>query len=528
MNKFAMDDEGSDLEEQVNKDDPKDPYAPRVLKIKKGERGFGFNVRGQVSEGGQLRSINGVLYPPLQMISAVLENGPAANAGIRVGDRILIVNNVNCEGADHRTVVDLIKQGEDELTMVLISVTPSEARKLDGPTVIGARDYIDYSEQKSAPLTIPDFSYKEDNGEKYVAYNIYVSETFTCSRRYKEFFSLHSELKRKFPDFPFPKFPNKWPFALSETQLDARRRNLESYMVEVGSVRVIAETSTMEDFLKSDQHEESAAKKDQADSEFCEININLPDKSTVPITIKKQYNTPKVYEAAVRSAGLADISATFFALFEITESGFYRKIDQSEYPHNIYIKHYTQTGEGRIVLRKWIFTPTRELDMNSDVTAVKLLYEQTIADIRCLLIKPGILLEELKSYKTSNNKQKFLELSRTLEGYCEISFPHCLCDARKEGHVIAGLSIDNLSLDACTKEGVLEDQKHTFNWSEIKSWQINIDEECFSFEYQKLGKKPRTVKIYSEFYVYMNECANRIVTEINWFKRSSSNEDVQT
>ena len=80
------------MEESMAADEkPKDPYAPRLLRIKKGDRGFGFNVRGQVSEGGQLRSIHGTLYPPLQMISAVLENGPAANAGIRVGDRILQV-----------------------------------------------------------------------------------------------------------------------------------------------------------------------------------------------------------------------------------------------------------------------------------------------------------------------------------------------------------------------------------------------------------------------------------------------------
>ena len=84
----------SDLEDSLPDDSPgqlKDPYGPRFVKIRKGERGFGFNVRGQVSEGGQLRSINGTFYPPLQMISAVLENGPAHNAGIVVGDRILMV-----------------------------------------------------------------------------------------------------------------------------------------------------------------------------------------------------------------------------------------------------------------------------------------------------------------------------------------------------------------------------------------------------------------------------------------------------
>ena len=65
--------------------------GPRVVTITKSETGFGFNVRGQVSEGGQLKSINGVLYAPLQHVSAVLEGGAAQRAGVRKGDRILEV-----------------------------------------------------------------------------------------------------------------------------------------------------------------------------------------------------------------------------------------------------------------------------------------------------------------------------------------------------------------------------------------------------------------------------------------------------
>ena len=53
--------------------------------------GFGFNVKGQVSAGGQLRSLNGNLYAPLQHVSAVLRNGAAENAGLLRGDRILTV-----------------------------------------------------------------------------------------------------------------------------------------------------------------------------------------------------------------------------------------------------------------------------------------------------------------------------------------------------------------------------------------------------------------------------------------------------
>lgn len=65
--------------------------GPHIVTILKSETGFGFNVRGQVSEGGPLRSINGELYAPLQHVSAVLESGAAENAGIRKGDRILEV-----------------------------------------------------------------------------------------------------------------------------------------------------------------------------------------------------------------------------------------------------------------------------------------------------------------------------------------------------------------------------------------------------------------------------------------------------
>lgn len=65
--------------------------GPRMVRIVKSESGYGFNVRGQVSEGGQLRSINGELYAPLQHVSAVLPGGAADRAGILKGDRILEV-----------------------------------------------------------------------------------------------------------------------------------------------------------------------------------------------------------------------------------------------------------------------------------------------------------------------------------------------------------------------------------------------------------------------------------------------------
>ena len=77
---------GADLSEEES-----NVPGPHAVKVVKNQQGFGFNVRGQVSEGGQLKSIGGELYAPMQYISAVLETGPAAEAGLKVGDRILEV-----------------------------------------------------------------------------------------------------------------------------------------------------------------------------------------------------------------------------------------------------------------------------------------------------------------------------------------------------------------------------------------------------------------------------------------------------
>ena len=93
---------------------------PHVVTIHKTETGFGFNVRGQVSEGGNLKSINGELYAPLQHISAVLPGGAAEVAGVFRGDRILEVNSVNVEGATHKQVINSDESYQQSLELIFI------------------------------------------------------------------------------------------------------------------------------------------------------------------------------------------------------------------------------------------------------------------------------------------------------------------------------------------------------------------------------------------------------------------------
>lgn len=66
------------------------------------------------------------------------------------------------------------------------------------------------------------------------------------SRRYSEFVQLNKVLKEEYPDFEFPKLPKKWPFKMSEQQLDSRRRGLEQYLEKVCAVKVIADSDIMQ------------------------------------------------------------------------------------------------------------------------------------------------------------------------------------------------------------------------------------------------------------------------------------------
>lgn len=77
----------------------------------------------------------------------------------------------------------------------------------------------------------------------FQVYNVYMAGRQLCSKRYREFVILHQNLKREFVNFAFPKLPGKWPFSLSEQQLDARRRGLEEYLEKGQEERMGCEAS---------------------------------------------------------------------------------------------------------------------------------------------------------------------------------------------------------------------------------------------------------------------------------------------
>ncbi|XP_073179455.1 sorting nexin-27 isoform X3 [Lepidochelys kempii] len=488
------------------------PGGPRVVRIVKSESGYGFNVRGQVSEGGQLRSINGELYAPLQHVSAVLGGGAADRAGVRKGDRILEVNGVNVEGATHKQVVDLIRAGEKELILTVLSVPPHEADNLDPSDDSLGQSFYDYTEKQAVPISIPTYKHVEQNGEKFVVYNVYMAGRQLCSKRYREFAILHQNLKREFANFTFPRLPGKWPFSLSEQQLDARRRGLEEYLEKVCSIRVIGESDVMQEFLsESDENYNGVSD--------VELRVALPDTTTVTVRVKKNSTTDQVYQAVAAKVGMDSTTANYFALFEVINHSFVRKLAPNEFPHKLYVQNYTSAVPGTcLTIRKWLFTTEEEALLNDNDLAVTYFFHQAVDDV-----KKGCIKAEEKSYqlqKLSEQKKMvmYLNMLRTCEGYNEIIFPHCSCDSRRKGHVITAISIKHFKLHACTEEGQLENQVIAFEWDEMQRWDTDEEGMAFCFEYARGEKKPRWVKIFTPYFNYMHECFERVFCELKWRK----------
>ncbi|KAK6059194.1 PX domain protein [Cooperia oncophora] len=265
-------------------------------------------VKTNTAKGGQLRSLNGQLYAPLQHVSAVLADGAAERANLRRGDRIL---QKWCQcGRRHSSalLVDLIKHGGDRLTMIVISVEDPKF-ECGEESVISYRH--DYSESRSLPVTIPSYHTVNDGVEKFVVFNLYMAGRHLGSRRYSEFVELHSLLRREFVDFSFPKLPGKWPFSLSEQQLDSRRRGLEYYLERVCSVKVIADSDIMQDFLM------------ECDPS-CEVEVRvlLPDGGNVCVSIRRNSTTSLLFALLARKLNMSRDMALSCAIFETMEQSF--------------------------------------------------------------------------------------------------------------------------------------------------------------------------------------------------------------
>lgn len=72
------------------------------------------------------------------------------------------------EGATHKQVVDLIRAGEKELVLAVLSVPPQEVDGLDPGEDGSATPNYDYSDKQAVPISVPTYKHVEQHGERFV------------------------------------------------------------------------------------------------------------------------------------------------------------------------------------------------------------------------------------------------------------------------------------------------------------------------------------------------------------------------
>lgn len=90
-------------------------------------------------------------------------------------------------------------------------------------------------------------------------------------------------------------------------------------------------------------------------------------------------------------------------------------------------------------------------------------------------------------------------MARELNGFGDIVFPHCPCDSRKEGHVVAAVGKSSFKLHAAKEDGTLESQVVEFDWKTITRWEIDDEAMAFCFQYTRTERPPRWLKVFTPY-----------------------------
>lgn len=75
---------------------------------------------------------------------------------------------MSVEGATHKQVVDLIRAGERELVLTVLSVPAQEGDGLDVGEEGAVQPNYDYSDKQAVPISVPTYKHVEQHSEKFV------------------------------------------------------------------------------------------------------------------------------------------------------------------------------------------------------------------------------------------------------------------------------------------------------------------------------------------------------------------------
>ncbi|XP_040854289.1 Na(+)/H(+) exchange regulatory cofactor NHE-RF3 isoform X1 [Ochotona curzoniae] len=93
------------------------PQQPRLVEMKKGSNGYGFYLRAGSEQQGQI-------------IKDIDSGSPAEAAGLKNNDLVIAVNGTSVESLDHDSVVEMIKKGGDQTSLLVVDKETDSLYKL--------------------------------------------------------------------------------------------------------------------------------------------------------------------------------------------------------------------------------------------------------------------------------------------------------------------------------------------------------------------------------------------------------------
>ena len=139
-------------------------------------------------------------------------------------------------------------------------------------------------------------------------------------------------------------------------------------------MRVIAESEIIQDFL-------TESEEDITSSPLVELKVMVMNEQIVSIKTKRNATATEVYKLVVQKIGLLPENWEFFALFEIVEHNFERKVQPGDFPHSLYIANYSTAAATCLAVRKWLFHPRVEAELEADSTALAMLFHQAVEEV---------------------------------------------------------------------------------------------------------------------------------------------------
>jgi sorting nexin-27 len=95
-----------------------------------------------------------------------------------------------------------------------------------------------------------------------------------------------------------------------------------------------------------------------------------------------------------------------------------RKLQGTEYPHNLYIQNYSTATSTCLAVRKWLFCLSRELSLASDDQATTFIFWQAVDDVNRGHIRADDRLYQLKALQDASRKNEVTNCHNQLSFTC--------------------------------------------------------------------------------------------------------------